>query len=193
MGLFDRLFGGRFTAPPPDETDVSDDEILRELKPRPSSAQRKAMKALLEVLLARTPDDERQRLIRRVDRRFDRQDGAEDALSVGLLDSARGQKPDHWMLLRFDWRGFDGFEYLAPIAVKASGILEAFSYSHAGKLSMPEVLSEFDAWLALHGRRYVHIDSGGDEYQGAIVPAEEVEEVIRLASVAGLSCSLECF
>lgn len=56
---------------------------------------------------------------------------------------------------------------------------------------MPEVLSEFDAWLVPHGRRYVHIDSGGDDYQGAIVSTEEVEEVIRLASVAGLRCSLE--
>ncbi len=43
MGLFDRLFGGRFTAAPPDETDISDAGILRELHPRPSPDQRKAM------------------------------------------------------------------------------------------------------------------------------------------------------
>lgn len=193
MGLFDRLFGGRFNAPPPDETNVPNDEILQELRPRPSSEQRKALKALLEVLLAFTPDDERQRLIRRVDRRLDRQDGAYEALSEGLLDGTRGQKTQYLTLLSFDWRGFDGFDHLAPIAVKASGVPGAFTYMHSRNLPMAEVLKEFDSWLALHGRRYLHIDSGGDDYQGALVETEKVEEVIRLAGIAGLRVSLEAF
>ena len=33
MGLFGRLFGGRFTQPPPDEPRLSDTAIMRELYP----------------------------------------------------------------------------------------------------------------------------------------------------------------
>lgn len=193
MGLFDRLFGGRFTAPPPEETNVTDDEILRELHPRPSPEQRKALRELVEQLLAFTPEDERQRLIRRVDRRFDKRDGAQEAFSEGLLDSARGQRTQYLTLLSFDWRGFDGFEYLAPIAVKNCGVTEVYAYSHSGMKPMAEVLSDFDVWLAQHGRRYLHFDSGGDDFQGAIVEVDKVPEIIRLAGVAGLRASLEGF
>lgn len=194
MGLFDRLFGGRFTAPPPDETNISDAEILRELHPRPSPDQRKAMKALLGHLLARMPEDECQRLARRVDRLFTAQDGAYKALSSGLLgSSAKGQKLQHLVMLSVDWRGFDGFEYLAPIAVKASGITEAFAYRHTDNLPMSEVLRRFDAWLAEYGRRYLQVDSGSDSYEGFIVDADKVQEITRLAEDAGLRASLEGF
>lgn len=193
MGLFDRLFGGRFTAPPPEETNVSDAEILRELHPRPSPEQRKALRELVEQLLAFTPEEERQRLIRRVDRRFDKRDGAQEAFSEGLLDSERGQKTQHLALISCDWRGFDGFEYLAPIAVKNCGINEVYAYSHSGVKPMAEVLTDFDIWLAQHGRRYLHFDSGGDDYLGAIVEAEMVPEIIQLAGVAGLRASLDSF
>lgn len=193
MGLFDRLFGGRFTAPPPDETEVSDTEILRELHPRPSSEQRQAMKVLLGHLLARMPEDECQRLSRRVERLFTAQDGAYKALSEGLLGRARGQKLQYLAMLSVDWRGFDGFEYLAPIAVKASAIAEAYTYQHAEDLPMTEVLKRFDAWLAEHGRRYLQVDSGGDSYEGFIVDADKVQEISRLAENVGLRVSLESF
>lgn len=193
MGLFDRLFGGRFTAPPPEETNVSDAEILRELHPRPSPKQRKALRELVEQLLTFTPEDERQRLIRRVDRRFNKRDGAQEAFSEGLLDSERGQKTQHLALISCDWRGFDGFEYLAPIAVKNCGINEVYAYSHSGVKPMAEVLTDFDIWLAQHERRYLHFDSGGDDYLGAIVEAERVPEIIQLAGVAGLRASLNGF
>lgn len=193
MGLFDRLFGGRFTAPPPDETDISDAEILRELHPRPSPDQRKAMKGLLGHLLARMPEDECQRLARRIDRLFTAQDAAYNAISSGLLDRTRGQKLQYLAMLSVDWRGFDGFEYLAPIAVKASGITEAFAYRHTDNLPMSGVLRRFDVWLAEHGRRYLQVDSGSDSYEGFIVDANRVQEITRLAEEAGLRVSLESF
>lgn len=97
MGLFDRLFGGRFTAPPPEETNVSDAEILRELHPRPSPEQRKALRELVEQLLTFTPEDERQRLIRRVDRRFNKRDGAQEAFSEGYLIARGGRRLNTWL------------------------------------------------------------------------------------------------
>lgn len=193
MGLFDRLFGGRFTAPPPDETYISDAEILRELHPRPSPDQRKAMRGLLGHLLARMPEDERQRLARRIDRLFTAQDGAYRAMSSGLLDRTRGQKLQYLAMLSVDWRGFDSFEYLTPIAVKASGITEAFAYRHSDNLTMPEVLKRFDAWLAEYRRRYLQVDTGDDCYEGFIVDADKVQEISRLAEDAGLRVSLESF
>lgn len=96
-------------------------------------------------------------------------------------------------MLSVDWRGFDGFEYLAPIAVKACGITEALAYRHSDNLPMTEVLRRFDGWLAEHGRRYLQVASGSDSYEGFIVDADKVQEITRLAEGAGLRVSLEGF
>lgn len=61
MGILDRLFGGRFTLPPPEETTVSDAAIMRELHP-----YRSELKAFAQAILARMPENERTRLVRRV-------------------------------------------------------------------------------------------------------------------------------
>jgi len=58
---------------------------------------------------------------------------------------------------------------------------------------MPEVLDEFDRWLVRFGKRYLHLDSGGENYDGFIVDADRVEETIELASRAGIKVSLENF
>lgn len=54
MGLFDRLFGGRFTQPPPDEPLLSDAAIMREL--HPFGVQ---LKTFTQALLARLPESQR--------------------------------------------------------------------------------------------------------------------------------------
>lgn len=190
MGIFDRLFGGRFSAPPPEDTDVSDAEIQRELHPRPTAEQRKAMATLLSTLFAHMPASESDRLARRIKRLFTDINGATEALSAGLLDDARGQKPEYLTLLSVDWRGFDGFEYLAPLAVKASGLEEAYEYRHKGQLEMVQVLAELDGWLAFRGRRYLHLESGSDTYEGVIVMSAQAPDIIRIAGDAGIRFSL---
>lgn len=57
MGILDRLFGGRFTLTPPEETTVSDAAIMRELHP-----YRAELKAFTQAILARMPEDERNRI-----------------------------------------------------------------------------------------------------------------------------------
>lgn len=45
--------------------------------------------------------------------------------------------------------------------------------------SMAEVLDRFDQWLARFGKRYVHLDSGDDDFQGFIIDAEQVAATIE--------------
>lgn len=186
MGILDRLFGGRFTLPPPEETTVSDAAIMRELHP-----YRSGLKAFAQAILARMPEDERARLVRRVLRLYGSGQEPVSALVEGLLDADRGQKLEHLALLGVDWRGFDGFEYLAPYLVSASGVKEA--YRHEGALSMSQTLASFDQWLTAFDKRYLHLDSGGDEYVGFIADTNQVEVMIELARQAGLEVRLDSF
>ncbi|CAM3835139.1 hypothetical protein CCOS865_02502 [Pseudomonas reidholzensis] len=188
MGLFDRLFGGRFTQPPPDETPVSDAAIMRELHP-----YRPGLKAFTQALLARMSEAERARLVRRVMRCYGHGDEPTSALAEGVLSTEKGQSLDQLALLAVDWRGFDGFEYLAPFLVKASGIDERYVYQHDGTQTMAQVLAGFDRWLSGLGRRFLHLDTGGDEYVGCIVESTQVDNMIVLAQLAGIEAGLEAF
>ncbi|NQD91322.1 hypothetical protein HP532_01485 [Pseudomonas sp. CrR25] len=192
MGIFDRLFGGRFTLPPPDETNVSDAVVMRELRPG-SPEQKHALKALSESLLASVPDNESSRLVRRIMRKFAMGEDAYTALSDGLLNDSRGQKLEYLVLLSVDWKGYDGFEYLAPYLVKASGVIESYTYVHDGALTMPEVLAGFNRWLVPFGKRYLHFDSGGDCYEGVIIDSERGPQITELANRAGIKVSLDTF
>lgn len=188
MGILDRLFGGRFTLPPPEETTVSDAAIMRELHP-----YRSGLKAFAQTLLARLPDDERARLVRRVLRIYGSGQEPATALVEGLLDADKGQKLEHLTLLGVDWRGFDGFAYLVPYLISASGVKEPYPYRYEGTLSMSQTLASFDQWLAAFDKRYLHLDSGGDEYIGFIAEADQVDTMIELARQAGLEVRLESF
>lgn len=148
------------------------------------------MATLLSTLFAHMPASESDRLARRIKRLFTDINGATEALSSGLLDDALGQKPEYLTLLSVDWRGFDGFEYLAPLAVKASGLEEAYEYRHKGQLEMVQVLAELDEWLAFRGRRYLHLESGSDTYEGVIVMSAQAPDIIRIARDAGIRFSL---
>ena len=188
MGILDRLFGGRFTLPPPEETTLSDAAIMRELHP-----YRAELKAFTQALLARIPDAERARLVRRVLRIYGSGQEPATALVEGLLDADRGQKLEHLALLGVDWRGFDGFEYLVPYLVSASGVKETYPYRYEGTLPMSETLANFDRWLMALDKRYLHLDAGGDEYVGFIADTDQVEAMIELARQAGVAVRLESF
>jgi hypothetical protein len=58
---------------------------------------------------------------------------------------------------------------------------------------MAEVLDRFDQWPVRFGKRYVHLDSGDDDFQGFIIDAEQVAATIELARFAGINASLESF
>lgn len=194
MGFWDRLFGGRFTLPPPEETNLSASAIMKELRPGASDpAQKAALQAFAQTLVARMPEKEGARLVRRVMRKYAMGEDACSALTDGLLDDSKGQKLEHLALMSLDWRGFNTFEYLAPYLVRASGVQEAYVYTPNGTSPMPEVLDQFDQWLARSGKRYLHLDTGGDSYEGFIVDAERVEDTLELAGRAGLDVGLECF
>ncbi|UVL84105.1 hypothetical protein LOY35_00450 [Pseudomonas sp. B21-028] len=194
MGILDRLFGGRFTMPPPEETDLSASAIMKELRSDPSDPEEEAaLRSFTQALVAMIPEKESARLVRRVMRRYAMGDDAGSALTEGLLDDSKGQKLQQLALMSVDWKGFDSFEHLAPYLVSASGLKEPYVYTPNGTSTMPEVLTEFDQWLALSGKRYLHLDSGSDNYDGFIVAAERVEEVIALAQQAGIKVSLENF
>lgn len=192
MGIWDRLFGGRFTMPPPETTDLSDSECFKALRPE-LPEQRRALKSLLELLLVRLPGEEQGRLERRILRKLREGECPETALYEGLIDDRRGQKLEQLTLIVCDYRGFDSFEYLAPILVRASGISALFAYAHDGSKAMPEVLAEFDAWLQKHGMRYLHMNTGGDEYAGFVVEAQHVHRIVELANQADIRLSLESF
>ena len=89
MGILDRLFGGRFTLPPPEETAVSDAAIMRELHP-----YRSGLKAFAQALLARLPEAERARLVRRVLRIY----GSGQEPATALVD-------EHGIELEEPWPG----------------------------------------------------------------------------------------
>ena len=192
MGIWDRIFGGRFTMPPPEETDLSHSECFKALRPN-LPHQRRALKAFAEAVLVRMPDAERSRLVRRVVRKLDGGECASTALYDGLIDEKRGQKLDDLALIACDFRGFDSFEYLAPYLVRASGVTTPFVSSNYSSMDMAHVLKAFDAWLQPYGRRYLHLDTGSDEYVGFITEVERVPEVVELAKEAALEVSLENF
>ncbi|MEC4239704.1 DUF6630 family protein [Pseudomonas sp. DSV-1] len=194
MGFLDRLFGGGFTMPPPEETNLSASIIMKELRPEGRDpARKKALEAFANELVALVPQKEGARLVRRVMRRYAMGDDAPGALTEGLLNDVKGQKLEALVLLSVDWKGYDVFEYQAPFLVSASGLKEPYVYVHEGASSMPEVLGNLDQWLARLGKRYLHLDSGGDNYDGFIVDADRVPGIIELAGRAGIKVSLENF
>ncbi|MGN2432944.1 DUF6630 family protein [Pseudomonas syringae] len=188
MRILDRLFGGRFHQPPPDESPLSDAAIMRELHPF-----RAELKAFTECLLVRMPEKERARLVRRVMRFYGMGEEPVTALTEGLLDQEKGQSLEHLALLAVDWKGHDGFEYLAPCLVKASGIQEPFVHRRDHTLTLEQHLGNFDLWLTVFGKRYLHLNTGGDEYVGFIVQSDDVERMIAIARQAGIEARLEAF
>ena len=194
MGFLDRLFGGRFTLPPPEETNLSASAIMKELQPeRSDPSEKKALEAFAQALVAVVPEKEGARLVRRVMRRYAMGDDAPSALSEGFLNDPKGQKLEHLVLLSVEWKGYDVFEYQAPYLVSASGLKEPYVYVREDASSMPEVLQHFDQWLARFGKRYLHLDCTGDNYDGVIVDTQRLEEIIELAQRAGIKASLESF
>ncbi len=192
MGLLDRLFGGRFTMPPPEETNLSASAIMKELRPEQADpAQKKALEAFTQALVAVVPEKEGARLVRRVMRRFAMGDDPSGALTEGLLNDSKGQKLEHLVLMSMDWRSHDVFEYQAPYLVRAQGLTEPYVYVPKEATSIPEVLDNFDRWLAQFGKRYFHLDDGGENYNGFIGDADRVAHIIELAERAGLKVSLE--
>jgi hypothetical protein len=188
MGILDRLFGGRFTQPPPDEAPLSHAAIMGELHP-----YRAELKAFTQSLLARLPEKAQARLVRRVMRFYGQGEEPSSALIEGLLDPGKGQSLEHLILLAIDWNGFDGFEYLAPYLTKACGIQEPFPYDQREGMTVVQVLAEFDEWLTKFGKRYLHLNTGGDEYVGFIVDADRVDIMIAMAKDAGIQVWLEAF
>lgn len=194
MGFLDRLFGGRFTMPPPEETNLSASAIMKEMRPeRSDPAQKKALEAFAQALVAVIPEKEGARLVRRVMRRYAMGDDAASALAEGFVNDSKGQKLESLVLLSVDWKGYDVFEYQAPYLVSASGLQEPYAYVRDGASSMPEVLGNFDQWLAQFGKRYLHLDCGSDNYDGVIIDTDRLEEIIELAGRAGINVSLEHF
>lgn len=193
MGILDRLFGGRFTMPPPEETNLSASAIMKELRPERSDiGQKKALQAFAQALVASIPEKEGARLVRRVMRRYAMGDDAPSALTEGFLNDG-GQKLEHLVLLSLDLKDYDVFEYQAPYLVSATGLKEPYAYVREDASSMPEVLHDFDQWLARFGKRYLHLDTGGENYDGVIVDADRLAAIAELAGRAGIHASLENF
>lgn len=192
MGFWNRVFGGSFTLPPPDETDLSDKECLSALRPD-LPRLKSELKAFTLLVLANTPQEERDRLVRRVLRKYAAGDDSCTALCDGLLDHARGQKLSQLCLMAIDHRGYDGFEYLAPHLVATRGIIDPYRFEHDQVTDMASVLEAIDAWLVLRGCRYLHLDTGNDQYTGFIAPAGKVKDVVGQAAKAGLKVSMSNF
>ena len=115
------------------------------------------------------------------------------ALTEGLLDPDKGQQLEHLVLLVIDWKGFDGVEYLAPHLTQACGIQEVYPYEQREGMTVVQVLAEFDDWLARFGKRYLHLNTGSDEYVGFIVHADRLGIMIAMATKAGIEARLEAF
>lgn len=188
MGLFDRLFGDRFTQPPPDEPRMSDAAIMRELYPL-----RAQLKVFTQVLLARLPEKERMRLVRRILRYYNQGEDPATALVSGLLDAEKGQSLRHLILMAVDVRSFDDFEYLAPKLVEASGIDQVYACKHEATQSLMQVPIDFDRWLIGFGKRFLHVDTGGADYVGCIIEHDGVENLIALAKEANINARLDPF
>lgn len=188
MGLFDRLFGGRFTQPPPDEPRLSDAAIMRELY-----TFRAQLKTFTHALLARLPAKERARLVRRVLHHYNLGEDPATALASGLLNAEKGQSLDHLILMAVDVRGFEDFDYLAPKLVEVSGIDRVYAYPLEGRPELMQVLVDFDQWLTGFGKRFLHVDTGGADYVGCIVERDCVENLIALAKQAGIDARLDPF
>ncbi|WP_139207389.1 DUF6630 family protein [Phytopseudomonas flavescens] len=178
--------------PAPEQTDLSDSECFKALRPDLPD-QRRALKAFVEALLGRLPEAERDRLVRRIIRKLNKGECTSTAVYQGLIDDHRGQKLAHLTLMACDIRGLDTFEYLAPYLVRAAGISIPYIYSNANGLPLNEILSEFDCWLQPHGLRYLHMDTGGDEYAGFIVGQAQIAHLIELAKAADIPVSLQSF
>lgn len=185
MGILNRLFGGRFHEPPPSEPLLSDAAIMRELHPF-----RAELKAFTQRLLVRMPNTEQARLVRRVMRCYGQGEEPAVALIDGVLDQEKGQPLEHLALLAVDWKGHDGFENLAPYLVTASGIQEPFAYRTDAAMTLEQLLANFDLWLTGHGKRFLHVDTGGDEYVGCIVDGDDVDNMIAMARKAGIKAAL---
>ncbi|KPA88101.1 hypothetical protein PF66_05333 [Pseudomonas asplenii] len=188
MGLFDRLFSGRFTQPPPDEPQLSDAAIMRELYP--FAAQ---LKTFTHALLAHLPEKERARLVRRVSRYYNLGEEPATALVRGLLGTEKDPLPDHRVLMAVDVHGVNDFGYLAPKLLETSGIEQAYAYAGEETPTMVQVLVDFDQWLTRFAKRFLHVDTGGDEYVGCIVEQDGVENLMALAKQAGIDARLDPF
>lgn len=194
MGILDRLFGGRFTMPPPEETNLSTSAIMKKLRhERSNPEEKKALEAFAQALVAVIPEKEGARLVRRVMRRYAMGDESSSALTEGFLNDSRGQKLENLVILSLDWKGYDAFEYQVPYLIRASGLKEPYNYMREDTSSMPTVLASFDQWLTQFGKRYLHLDSGGENYDGTIVDIDRQGEIIELAKQAGIKVSLEHF
>lgn len=139
------------------------------------------------------PDKEGARLVRRVMRCYGQGEEPAVALTDGVLDQGKGQPLEHLALLVVDWKGHDGFEYLAPYLVTASGIREPFAYQTDAAMTLEQVLANFDLGLTDHGKRCLHVNTGGDEYVGRIVDGDDVDNMIAMARKAGIKAALKSF
>lgn len=61
------------------------------------------------------------------------------------------------------------------------------------RLTVLQVLAEYDEWLTSFGKRYLHLNTDGDEYVGFIVDADRVDIMIAMAKDAGIEARLEAF
>lgn len=60
-------------------------------------------------------------------------------------------------------------------------------------MSVVQVPAEFDEWLTRFDKRYLQLNTGGDEYVGFIVNADRADVMIAMAIDAGIEASLEEF
>jgi hypothetical protein len=70
---------------------------------------------------------------------------------------------------------------------------ELYPYEQREGMTVVQVLVEFDEWLTKFGKRYLHLNTGGDEYVGFIVDADRVDIMIAMANDAGIQARLEAF
>lgn len=188
MSILNRLFGGWLRQPPPDEPSLRDVVITQEL--HHSWAE---LEAFTQSLLASLPEEEQSRLVQRVMRVYVQGEKPTSALTEGLLDADKGQSLEHLALLAVDWRGVDDFGYFAPYLVKACGIQELYPYEQSQAQTVVEVQAEFDDWLTKFGKRYLHLNTGGDEHVGFIVDADCVDIMVEKARKAGIEVRIEAF
>uniref|UniRef100_UPI003C6E5FCC DUF6630 family protein n=1 Tax=Pseudomonas viridiflava TaxID=33069 RepID=UPI003C6E5FCC len=76
---------------------------------------------------------------------------------------------------------------------KACGMQEPYPYEQREGMTVVQVLAEFDEWRIGFGKRYLHLNTGGDEYVGFIADGERVDVMIAMAKDAGIRARLEAF